>query len=317
MPKKKIGIVGWWDGKNEGDNYIKHCLTKKLGDEYRLEFIGTPFSPNKWNLWKINQLDFLIIGGGGLFTKSPPYPFSSFNHWGKHLKTDFGFLGVGIREVSQEYKPLIEELASKSKFFVVRDKESLELIRPFSPEALQAPDLTFLYPRKIQRNAKEEEIGVNLRIWNFEGEKQLDTEKWSQAINSLPGNKRTVPLSFKKGLDDRQAMELVQGSKSKVFDMDLYRGIGCMIGTRLHSLVFAAQNAIPVIGIAYTPKISRFFSELGLGEFCLGLDEYGLLEEKFQHALERQEEISDKLNKYTAKATASASKCLEDIKSRL
>jgi len=317
MPAKKIGVVGWWQGENEGDTYIKHCLEKILGNEYSLEFIETPFKPDRRNLWKINKLDFLIVGGGGLFTKSPPYPFSIFSQWKKSLKTRFGFLGVGIREIGPAYRPLIEELANESEFFVVRDKESLELIKPFTPKAMQAPDLTFLYPRKIERNAEREEIGVNLRIWNFEGEKQLDREKWSQAINSLSGNKRTVPLSFKEGLDDRQAMELIQGSKSKAFDMGLYRGIGCMVGARLHSLIFAAQNGIPIIGIAYTPKISRFFSELGLDEFCLGLDEYDLLEEKFQLVLERQEEISYKLQRYSSKANAAVSKCLDGIKCKL
>ena len=83
---KNIGVVGWWGGNNTGDEYIKHSLKKAFNNEYEIKFIEVPFDPTRWNLWRINRLDFLIIGGGGLFTKAPPYPFGAFDKWGKNLK---------------------------------------------------------------------------------------------------------------------------------------------------------------------------------------------------------------------------------------
>jgi len=313
---KKIGMVGWWGGRNIGDEYIKHCLAKAFEGDFKIKFIETPFDPNLWNLWNINRLDFLIIGGGGLFTKSPPCPFNVFNKWGHRLKIPFGFLGVGVQEISNKYKLVIEELVRRSVFFVVRDTDSFDLLNSFSfsSKIIKAPDLTFLYPYRSQRSRAKDKIGVNLRVWNFDKERTYDNYVWCQAINQLEGNKKTIPLSFKEKLEDRNALEGIHGIKNSDFSINLYRDINIMIGMRLHSLIFAVQNSIPVIGIAYAPKVRRFFYEIGFEEFCLEVDEYDRLKSVFYKALKRREELSNALSQYTLKEEHSIKKCIENIK---
>jgi polysaccharide pyruvyl transferase WcaK-like protein len=313
---KKIGIVGWWGGKNAGDEYIKHCLTKVFEKDFKIKFIETPFNPNFWNLLNINRLDFLIIGGGGLFTKTPPHPFDTFNDWSKRLKIPFGFLGVGVQEVSDKYKSIIEEIIGRSAFFVVRDTGSYDLINSClsSSNIIKAPDLTFIYPYQTQRNEKKDKIGVNLRVWNFDRKRTYDNYNWCQAINKLEGIKKTIPLSFKENLEDNEALECIHGIKNYDFNISIYKDIKIMIGMRLHSLIFAVQNSIPVIGIAYTPKIERFFSELNLKEFCLKLYEYDLLDYTIQEALKRHKEISKKLQQYTSESNTIITKTIKTIK---
>ena len=313
---KKIGIVGWWGGKNVGDKYIKHCLTKVFEKDFKIKFIETPFHPNFWNLWNINRLDFLIIGGGGLFTKAPPHPFDTFNDWGKRLKIPFGFLGVGVQEVSDKYKSIIEEIIGRSAFFVVRDTGSYDLLNSFlsSSNITKAPDLTFIYHYETQRNIKKDKIGVNLRIWNFDRERTYDNYTWCQAINKLEGIKKTIPLSFKENLEDNEALECIHGIKNYDFNISIYKDIKIMIGMRLHSLIFAVQNSIPVIGIAYTPKIERFLFELNLKEFCLKLDEHDLLNDTIQEALKRHKEIAKELQQYTSKSNINITKTIKTIK---
>ncbi len=313
---KKIGIAGWWGGRNIGDDYIKYSLKKILNDNFKIKFIHVPFNPNFWNLWKINQLDFLIIGGGGLFTKAPPHPFSTFNSWGRRLKIPFGFLGVGVQEISDKYNSVIEELIERSIFFVVRDTGSFNLINSVlsSSKIIKAPDLTFLYPYQTLRNAVRDKIGVNLRVWNFDKERTYDNYRWCQAINRLEGYKKTIPLSFKGSLDDRDALKNIHGIKNSIFNINLYEDIKIMIGMRLHSLIFAVQNFIPVIGIAYTPKVERFFSELNLKEFCLKIDEFVRLNDTFQEASKRHKEISKKLKQYTFNSNIIIANCMENIK---
>jgi polysaccharide pyruvyl transferase WcaK-like protein len=313
---KKIGIVGWWGGQNIGDEYIKYSLKKVLGNHFKVDFIEVPFDPTFWNLRKINHLDFLIIGGGGLFTKTPPHPFETFDKWGHRLKIPFGFLGVGVQEMRHEYKSIIESLIERSAFFVVRDTGSFNLLNSFvsSPKILRAPDVTFLFPYQTQSNVAKDKIGVNLRVWNFDKERTYDNYKWCQAINKLEGIKKTVPLSFMQNLDDREALAGIQGIQESDFNIQLYEDINIMIGMRLHSLIFAVHNSIPSIGIAYTPKVKRFFSELDLNEFCLNVSEYFRLNETFQEVSKRHEEISKKFQQYTLDSSIVVAGCIERIK---
>jgi polysaccharide pyruvyl transferase WcaK-like protein len=313
---KRIGLAGWWGGQNIGDEYIKYSLRKVLENHFKLDFIEVPFDPTFWNLWKINNLDFLIIGGGGLFTKTPPHPFEIFNKWGHHLKIPFGFLGVGVQEIRQEYKSIIESLVERGAFFVVRDTGSFNLLNSFisSPKIMKAPDLTFLYPYQTRSNVAKDKIGVNLRVWNFDKGRTYDNYKWCQEINRLEGVKKTVPLSFMENLDDREALAGLRGIKESDFNIKLYEDINIMIGMRLHSLIFAAQNSIPSIGIAYTPKVERFFSDLNLNEFCLNVSEYSRLSETFQEVSIRHKEISKKLQQYTVESNIAIANCLESIK---
>lgn len=315
--KKKIGIVGWWGGENEGDSYIKNCLVKIFGKDFEIKLIETPFSASGWNLLNINRLDYLIIGGGGLFTFTPPSPFDTFDHWGNRLKVPFGLLGIGIQKINEEYQNTIKEIIERANFIVVRDIGSLNVLKPFTQKAIKSPDLTFLYPRRVKRAPVRGLIGINLRIWNFDENRSYDNQAWCNVINNLPGNKKSIPLSFLEGIDDRKALQCVQGEKNDEFHVRLYSDIEIMIGMRLHSLIFAVQNSIPVIGIAYTPKIKRFFYEIGLEEFCLEVDEYNCLESAFYEALKRKEELSNISSQYTLKAEKLIKKCIEDIKNKI
>jgi polysaccharide pyruvyl transferase WcaK-like protein len=312
---KKIGIAGWWGGQNIGDEYIKYSLKKVFGKHFKVDFIEVPFDPTLLNLWKINNLDFLIIGGGGLFTKMPPHPFDIFDKWGHRLKIPFGFLGVGIQEMRHEYKSIVGDLVERSAFFVVRDAGSFNLLSSFisSPKIIKAPDLTFLYPYQTQKSITKDKIGVNLRVWNFDKERTYDNYQWCRAINRLEGIKKTVPLSFMVNLDDRKALVGIKGIKEPDFNIKLYEDINIMIGMRLHSLIFAVQNSIPAIGIAYTPKVERFFSELNLNEFCLKLNEWTRLNETVQEVSKRRKEITDKLEQYTTDSNAAVVNCIEYV----
>ncbi len=313
---KKIGITGWWGGRNIGDEYIKCSLKKAFEKHFRVDFVEVPFDPTFWNLWKINSLDFLIIGGGGLFTKMPPHPFEIFEKWGHRLRVPFGFLGVGVQEMPHQYRSVIESLIERSVFFVVRDTGSFNLLNSIasSRKIMRAPDLTFLYPYQTQSNVAKDKIGINLRVWNFDNERTYDHDKWCQAINRLEGIKKTIPLSFMESLDDREALGGIQGIKECDFNIRLYEDINIMIGMRLHSLIFAVHNSIPPIGIAYTPKVERFFSELNLNEFCLNVSEYPRLKETFQEVSLRHEDISKKLQKYTFESQVALANCMNSIK---
>lgn len=303
---KKIGIIGWWQGKNEGDNYIKYCFQKYFQDTFDISFISTRFLNLRWYIRKLNKFDFIIVGGGGLFTRSPPPPFNTYTSWKRKLKTPFGFLGIGVQEINKIYEKEYEEILKDSVFFSVRDIESKNLLKKFSLEIAVAPDITFLYPRTIPLK-NQTKIGVNLRVWDFDN-------KWYEVINKLPYSKKTIPLSFLKNIDDREVMKNIQGEKNQEFNISLYDDIYIMIGMRYHSIIFAVQNFIPSIGIEYTPKVRRLFSAMHLGKYCLSLEEHSELKDVFSELINNYDAVCRRYMAYTHTAKKEVENNLSKIK---
>lgn len=315
--RKRMALVGWWGGGNEGDRYIREVLGRALGDDFNIYPMETHFEMTEAALEALNGFDVVLVGGGGLFTLEPPKPFGTFQEWKGRFRAPLAFLGVGVEAVPPEHAETIRAIVEASAAFVVRDRGSFDLVRPFSPRAAKGPDITFLYPRRIERAPDPRATGVNLRIWDFDAGRRYDNAAWCEAINALPGEKETIPLSFAEGLRDADAMQGIRGRRNSRFDMDLYRNVRVMVGMRLHSLIFAVQNGIPVIGIAYAPKVRRFLAEVGLEEYCLGVDEPGRLRELHEKALRNSREISDSMMRYTDEARLAATGLITALKETL
>jgi ABC-type polysaccharide/polyol phosphate transport system ATPase subunit/polysaccharide pyruvyl transferase WcaK-like protein len=315
--RRRIALVGWWGWGNEGDRFIRESVGKALGDSFDVYPVETDFIPDEAALEKLNSFDALLVGGGGLFTTGPPKPFDTFPEWSDRLKVPFGFIGVGVQEIPPRYAETVRALAEGSFGFMVRDRESYDLVRPLSSRAERGHDLAFLYPRVIARGPDSSAVGVNLRVWDFGERWTYDNKGWCDAINALPGEKETVPLSFTPGLPDADAMRDIRGRHNERFAMELYRNLGILVGMRLHSLVFAVQNGIPVVGIAYVPKVRRFLEEVGLGEFCLGVGEHERLKAVCAEALRKSPEISETMMRYTESARRDLTAHFEVLKRRL
>ena len=314
--RRRIALVGWWGWGNEGDRYIREVVGKALGDAFDLHPMETDFTMDDAALGRLNSFDALLIGGGGLFTTAPPKPFDSYREWRDRLKVPFGFIGVGVQEIPPGHEETIRAIVGSSFAFIVRDRGSYDLVRPFSPHVDRGADLAFLYPRVVPRGPDPSVVGVNLRVWDYGERRTYDNKAWCDAINALPGKKETVPLSFAPGLCDVDAMRGIRGRHNERFTMDIYRNLGILVGMRLHSLVFAVQNGIPVVGIAYVPKVRRFLAELGLEEYCLGVDEPGRLRDVCERALRNSRDISDRMIAYTESARLTAAGMFEALKER-
>jgi polysaccharide pyruvyl transferase WcaK-like protein len=148
-------------------------------------------------------------------------------------------------------------------------------------------------------DSNRSKLGINLRIWNFDENRTYDNATWCEAINNLKCDKVKIPLSFLKELEDAAAMDRIDAINSRKFNIDLYRNINIMIGMRLHSLIFAIQNSIPVIGISYAPKIKRLFDDIGLREFILEVDEPHKLGQLIEMTVDESGRIKDRLAEFT------------------
>jgi colanic acid/amylovoran biosynthesis protein len=91
-----------------------------------------------------------------------------------------------------------------------------------------------------------------------------------------------------------------------------YARMDCMIGTRMHTAIFATSNGVPVILIGYQPKAFGVMEWLGLGEYCCNIETitteqlYGLARETLenreeirQHVIARYAEMQARLEGWT------------------
>jgi polysaccharide pyruvyl transferase WcaK-like protein len=51
----------------------------------------------------------------------------------------------------------------------------------------------------------------------------------------------------------------------------MYSNLDILIGMQFHALVLALKNRVPIVALAYNPKVSALMEEINLKEYCLEL----------------------------------------------
>lgn len=117
-------------------------------------------------------------------------------------------------------------------------------------------------------------IGVSVRFWRSD---RADLDRAAAALEALaeraPGGVRLRFLPFHHGGDEeasRYVMERLSCAAELAPAHDdpqrMLREVGrcaLLIGMRLHSLIYAANREVPLLGISYDPKIDQFLARLG------------------------------------------------------
>jgi len=122
-------------------------------------------------------------------------------------------------------------------------------------------------------------VGVSVRFWRSD---RADMDRVADALEALAGRSRARLrfLPFHRGEDEdasRYVMErLVRGGAYSERELELapahedpqlmLREVGrcaLLIGMRLHSLIYAANRNVPLLGLSYDPKIDQFLQRLG------------------------------------------------------
>ncbi|WP_405154164.1 polysaccharide pyruvyl transferase CsaB [Paenibacillus sp. FSL K6-0108] len=255
----------------------------------------------------IKESDGLISGGGSLLQdatglKSIPY-YLGVIKLAQWLKKPTFIYAQGIGPVNRKmFNPMIRSVFKACKYVSVRDEQSAEYLRGLGlqwnqihvvpdpvmglplPEA-KAEDVSSVAVNAQTANVHTElpVIGVSVRFWESDrkeltaiaaGLKKLCSKK-AVHLRFLPfhlpldeqasrfvmemlgdlGNKGSE-VSITKDLTDPQLM------LQEVSNCDV------VIGMRLHSLIYAASQYVPPVGISYDPKIDQFM--LRLDSECVG-----------------------------------------------
>nr|WP_306220376.1 polysaccharide pyruvyl transferase CsaB [Cohnella sp. WQ 127256] len=269
----------------------------------------------------LKNSDGLISGGGSLLQDatglgSIPYYLGimALARWCG--KPTFVY-AQGIGPVNRKmFQPFIARAFKKAAYVSVRDEESAMLLRRYGvpPTSVEVvPDPVMGLPAASGAGgamAADDSIaaaegqdtppvvGVSVRFWRSD---RADLDRAAAALEALAGRHavRLRFLPFHRGADEdasRYVMERL-ASSGVAAQLELapahddpqlmLREVGrcaLLIGMRLHSLIYAANQNVPLLGLSYDPKIDQFLQRLG--QRAIGTTESLDLEYASQQAID-------------------------------
>ncbi|MCF2938361.1 polysaccharide pyruvyl transferase CsaB [Paenibacillus alkaliterrae] len=262
---------------------------------YGVESVRRMHPGDLWNA--LRRSDGLISGGGSLLqdatsAKTIPY-YTGVMKLAQLLgKPTFAY-SQGIGPVNRRWMdPLIRGVMKRSAYVSVRDAESAALLARIGVpsdriEVVPDPVMGLPLPAGAAAAAsvsalRADEpplVGVSLRRWRSDG---ADLARAAEALVALskrmPVRLRFLPFHTPS---DRGASEQVlerlsgrlgvgssaelaaPGDDPQQMLLEVSR-CDALFGMRLHALIYAAGQMVPMLGLSYDPKIDQFLHRLGI-----------------------------------------------------
>ncbi|GIP40968.1 polysaccharide pyruvyl transferase CsaB [Paenibacillus sp. J31TS4] len=240
-------------------------------------------------VWQaIRSSDGLISGGGSLLqdatgSKTIPY-YLAILKLAQWLRKPTYIYSQGIGPVNRrQFDSWIAGVFRECRYVSVRDAESAQLLKKMGLQGVPVevvPDPVMGLPlRSESEDSKKSRpvVGVSVRYWKEDRSDLQRVAAWLQELERsrdveirflpfhLPSDRtaseETIRFMGAEGKENVGIAEDVhhpQDMLAEVSRCDL------MIGMRLHSLIYAASQYVPVMGISYDPKIDQFLQRLGL-----------------------------------------------------
>jgi colanic acid/amylovoran biosynthesis protein len=220
---------------------------------------------------------------------------------------------------------------------IVRDSSSFEVLQDLKlngPRIEQTADAAFAMPRKPDdyssfprwettpdvNGVDDTERRLTLSVRHLPDLSREEEERYIESFAALADwseedlDRRSLFLSTCTSLggyhnDDRLfAARVAERCESAPeiasFDYDPYEIVNLIaghsilhVGTRMHSNVLALMAGVPIVGIAYEPKIAGLAEALGVEDYVLDIKEItpDAIIDRVQHAFERRQELADQI----------------------
>lgn len=248
---------------------------------------------------EIKAADALIIGGGNMIFDiyERTLVAARFDNYvelaKKHNKKVFAMsLGIGPFQTEYQEKMAVNALA-KCDYVTFRDEKSYAIYNKSYPDASQnvsvAVDPVFSMPKIIQNPSGNQTVGINI-INNPEySEDKAIYEKvingYVLLINELSTRQNKQVKLFSTETRDYEVIHAVyerleETNNVSVVDihnvdelMDLYSNLSLLVAARMHSMIIAYTQHLPVVGLTWQPKVQAMFDIIGEPEDCFNLTE--------------------------------------------
>ncbi len=237
--------------------------------------------------------DGLISGGGSLLQdvtgiKTIPY-YLGVIQLAQWLGKPTFMYAQGVGPVARRlFDPMIRAVLAKCRYLSVRDQESAQLLAaiglPLSRiDVVPDPVMGLPLPKTYSGTKREEGqlpvVGVSVRFWRKD---RADLLGMAAALAKLMNARACIVrfLPFHEPHDheaSRYVMDEMKRLGASGDSVQLAEGIvdpqqmlaetaACdlLIGMRLHSLIYAASQYVPMAAVSYDPKIDQFMGRLGM-----------------------------------------------------
>ncbi len=246
---------------------------------------------NRLNIFKIlkhmKKADMLISGGGtliqdGTSTKSLWYYLAIIAMAQKRgVKVMLYSNGIGPLHKKMNIKKT-SKILNKTELITLRDDASVKTLAGIGvtkPEIKVTADPTFGLDRQSEERGREliiksgapdnkRYIGISVRKWNALGADFEDVVAKLCDYASVKYGLFPVFLPMQPSKDLTISQSIMRKMRYKSAIISEHYGVDDMIaivnafdvcvGMRLHSLIYAAINSVPLIGLEYDPKIRGF-----------------------------------------------------------
>ncbi len=217
-----------------------------------------------------------------------------------------GMYDVGVGPVSTDLgKRMLKTLVDQMDFITVRDEGSIDVLKEagaYRDDVVMAADAAVNAPfsgqeeladlfRKSGIDDSRDFIAINanpyIDSWAGATAGGMDrtsfVERYADALRKA-WDEIEVPYLFvctqhmdveiSKEIRDKLSSEMYVGllSNKNCGHQDIKGALGragLTVGMRLHSVILSAAMRVPVIGLAYQPKVEFFLNSNGLEEYCL------------------------------------------------
>lgn len=249
----------------------------------------------------LKQTDFLVIGGGNAIFDSSPATLSAqrfdqvVSLAKKHqVPIVVSSIGIGPFSTEKQEQAAIDTL-KKCDYVTFRDRRSLDYLRNTQHSAAYASvDPVFLLPAKLPfeqlktQKGSQQRIGICVIDYRITGCSykvyQRYLEEMRKLIQQLSGFKREIIL-FSSEVQDYETIEALYSDfqkdpqvdvvfiKDKEDLLDLYQTLNVVVGTRMHSMIVAVSQYVPIIGLSWQQKVVEMFKNLGLEKDVLMIED--------------------------------------------
>jgi polysaccharide pyruvyl transferase CsaB len=243
----------------------------------------------------IRKSDGLISGGGSLLQDatgkfSIPYylGIAAIAQW---LRKPVFIYSQGIGPVHRKiFYPMIRHVFHRAAYISVRDEESAALLQNMGIRENRidvVPDPVMGLPMKEMVQQERDGsgraaaiIGISVRFWREDrSDLQHIAESLDQITQLLLDSGKAVELRFlpfhlpsDTDASEEVIRRMTRGGDTSirivtdaVAPQDMLAEVSAcdlLIGMRLHSLIYAASQHVPPVGISYDPKIDQFLNRL-------------------------------------------------------
>jgi polysaccharide pyruvyl transferase CsaB len=244
----------------------------------------------------IYKSDMLISGGGSLLqditsTRSIIY-YLAVMKIAKLFKKPVMVYANGIGPINKKLnRVLTRKILNKVDLITLRDfnsEKTLDEIEVKNNIYVTADPVFTLEPSDKERvndilvkegiPTDKPLVGISVRNWkNSDKLKKVVSEAIDYIINNYDARVVLIPMHYPEDLEisneiasraSQADCHVLQDNYSVEDIMGIINKLELIIAMRLHSLIYAATQAIPMIGLVYDPKVNGLLELIGVDSKC-------------------------------------------------